>query len=48
MGSEMCIRDRISTNEKKYFMSISVLKELVTTWKAETEKGDELCKIPVY
>jgi hypothetical protein len=38
----------ISTNEKKYFMSISVLKELVITWKAETEKGDELCKIPVY
>ena len=29
-------------------MSINVLKELVTTWKAETEKGDELCKIHVY
>ncbi len=34
----------ISTNEKKYFMSISVLKELVITWKAETEKDDVLAK----
>ncbi len=29
-------------------MSISTLKQLATTWKAETEKGDELCKNLVY
>ncbi len=29
-------------------MSTNILKALATTWKAESDKGDELCKIPVY
>lgn len=29
-------------------MSISLLKQLAATWKHETEKGDDLCKISVH
>ena len=29
-------------------MSISVLRELANTWKGETDKGDQFCKIPVF